>query len=79
GPYGPYIQSERLDIYKGYIQELLDSGKAYYCFCSKERLDEVREQQKEAGETPKYDGHCRNLSKEEVEAKLAAGEEHVIR
>ncbi|MGL5652606.1 MAG: glutamate--tRNA ligase [Paraclostridium sp.] len=79
GPYGPYIQSERLDIYKGYIQELLDSGKAYYCFCSKERLDKVREQQKEAGETPKYDGHCRNLSKEEVEAKLAAGEEHVIR
>ncbi|WP_278681836.1 glutamate--tRNA ligase [Paraclostridium bifermentans] len=79
GPYGPYIQSERLDIYKNYIQELLDSGKAYYCFCSKERLDEVREQQKEAGETPKYDGHCRNLSKEEVEAKLAAGEEHVIR
>jgi nondiscriminating glutamyl-tRNA synthetase len=79
GPYGPYIQSERLDIYKDYIQQLLDSGKAYYCFCSKERLDEVREKQKEAGETPKYDGHCRNLSKEEVEAKLAAGEEHVIR
>ncbi|MEG1870791.1 MAG: glutamate--tRNA ligase, partial [Peptostreptococcaceae bacterium] len=79
GPYGPYIQSERLDIYKDYIQQLLDSGKAYYCFCSKERLDEVREKQKEAGETPKYDGHCRDLSKEEVEAKLAAGEEHVIR
>ena len=79
GPYGPYIQSERLDIYKDYIKQLLDSGKAYYCFCSKERLDGVREQQKEAGETPKYDGHCRNLSKEEVEAKLAAGEEYVIR
>ncbi|CEN79410.1 glutamate--tRNA ligase [Paraclostridium sordellii] len=79
GEYGPYIQSERLDIYKDYIQQLLDSGKAYYCFCSKERLDEVREKQKEAGETPKYDGNCRNLSKEEVEAKLAAGEEYVIR
>ncbi len=79
GEYGPYIQSERLDIYKDYIQQLLDNGKAYYCFCSKERLDEVREKQKEAGETPKYDGHCRNLSKEEVEAKLAAGEEYVIR
>ena len=79
GEYGPYIQSERLDIYKDYIKQLLDSGKAYYCFCSKERLDEVREKQKEAGETPKYDGHCRNLSKEEVEAKLAAGEEYVIR
>lgn len=79
GEYGPYIQSERLGIYKDYIQQLLDSGKAYYCFCSKERLDEVREKQKEAGETPKYDGNCRNLSKEEVEAKLAAGEEYVIR
>ncbi|CEJ72131.1 glutamyl-tRNA ligase [[Clostridium] sordellii] len=79
GEYGPYIQSERLDIYKDYIQQLLDNGKAYYCFCSKERLDEVREKQKEAGETPKYDGNCRNLSKEEVEAKLAAGEEYVIR
>lgn len=79
GPYGPYIQSERLDIYTDYIQQLLDSGKAYYCFCSKERLDEVREKQKESGETPKYDGNCRDLSKEEVEAKLAAGEEHVIR
>ena len=79
GPYGPYIQSERLDIYKEHIQTLLDSGKAYYCFCSKERLDEVREKQKEAGETPKYDGHCRDLSKEEIEAKIAAGEEYVIR
>ncbi|MBP3931206.1 MAG: glutamate--tRNA ligase, partial [Peptostreptococcaceae bacterium] len=79
GLYGPYIQSERLDIYKEHIQTLLDSGKAYYCFCSKERLDEVREKQKEAGETPKYDGHCRDLSKEEIEAKIAAGEEYVIR
>ena len=58
GENGPYIQSERLDIYKKYIQELLDNGKAYYCFCTKERLDEVREKQKEAGETPRYDGHC---------------------
>ena len=79
GEYGPYIQSERLDIYKEYIQQLLDSGKAYYCFCTKERLDEVREKQKEAGETPRYDGHCRDLSKEEIEAKIAAGEEYVIR
>ena len=63
GEYGPYIQSERLDIYQQYIKELLDSGKAYYCFCTKERLDEVREKQKEAGETPRYDGHCRDLLK----------------
>ena len=79
GEYGPYIQSERLDIYKKYIEELLESGKAYYCFCTKERLDEVREKQKAAGETPKYDGHCRDLTKEEVEAKLAEGIPYVIR
>ena len=79
GEYGPYIQSERLDIYQQYIKELLDSGKAYYCFCTKERLDEVREKQKEAGETPRYDGHCRDLTQEEIDAKIAAGEPYVIR
>ena len=79
GENGPYIQSERLDIYKKYIQELLDNGKAYYCFCTKERLDEVREKQKEAGETPRYDGHCRDLTEEEVQAKIAAGKPYVIR
>ncbi len=79
GDFGPYIQSERLDIYQKYIQQLLDNDQAYYCFCTKERLDEVREQQKAAGETPRYDGHCRNLSKEEVQAKLDAGEPYVIR
>lgn len=79
GEYGPYIQSERLDIYKEYIQQLLDNGQAYHCFCTKERLDDVREKQKEAGETPRYDGHCRDLTKEEVEAKIAAGEPYVIR
>lgn len=79
GEFGPYIQSERLDIYKKYIDILLEKGHAYYCFCTKERLDEVREKQKANGETPMYDKHCRNLSKEEVEAKIAAGEEYVIR
>lgn len=79
GDCGPYIQSERLDIYKKYINQLLESGQAYYCFCTKERLDEVREKQKAAGETPRYDGHCRNLPKEEVEARIAAGEPYVIR
>ncbi|MBO3445445.1 glutamate--tRNA ligase [Clostridium sp. CCUG 7971] len=79
GEYGPYIQSERLDIYKEYIKELLDDGKAYYCFCTKERLDSVREKQKEAGETPRYDGNCRDLTKEEIDAKIAAGEPYVIR
>lgn len=79
GDCGPYIQSERLDIYKKYINQLLESGQAYYCFCTRERLDEVREKQKAAGETPRYDGHCRNLPKEEVEARIAAGEPYVIR
>ncbi|GAA3644039.1 glutamate--tRNA ligase [Asaccharospora irregularis] len=79
GEYGPYVQSQRLDIYQKYIKQLLDNGQAYYCFCTKERLDKVREEQKEAGETPKYDGHCRELSKEEVKAKIDAGEPYVIR
>lgn len=79
GEYGPYIQSERLDIYKKYIEKLLDEGKAYYCFCSKERLDEVREKQRENGENPKYDGHCKSLTKEEIKSKIENGEEYVIR
>ncbi|MCI9978233.1 glutamate--tRNA ligase [Clostridioides difficile] len=79
GEYGPYIQSQRLDIYQEYIKQLLDSGKAYYCFCTKERLDEVRDAQRAAGETAKYDGHCKNLSKEEVEANIKAGIPYVIR
>ncbi len=79
GNYGPYIQSERLHIYKKYIDNLVEKGYAYYCFCSKERLDEVREQQKNEGKTPMYDRHCLNLSKEEIEKKIAAKEEYVIR
>jgi len=79
GEYGPYIQSERLAIYNQYIEKLLEEGKAYYCFCSKERLEKVREEQKARGETPRYDGHCRNLSPEEVKARLDAGEPYVIR
>ncbi|MCC5910789.1 MAG: glutamate--tRNA ligase [Clostridiaceae bacterium] len=79
GEYGPYVQSQRLDLYKEYIKNLLDSGDAYHCFCSKERLDEVRENQKTAGQTPKYDGFCKSLTKEAVEKKMAAGEPYVIR
>jgi nondiscriminating glutamyl-tRNA synthetase len=79
GEYGPYIQSQRLHIYKEYIQELLDKGHAYYCFCSKERIDKVREIQKSEGKIPRYDGFCRGLSKEEVEQKIANGESYVIR
>lgn len=79
GEYGPYIQSERLSIYKKYIQQLIDEGKAYYCFCSKERLSRLRDEQRAAGETPRYDGHCRNLTPEEVQEKINNGEPYVIR
>ncbi|HAS74576.1 MAG TPA: glutamate--tRNA ligase [Clostridiales bacterium UBA8960] len=79
GAYGPYIQSNRLEIYKKHAETLVEKGHAYYCFCSRERLDEIRETQKSQGLTPKYDGFCRALSKEEVKAKLQAGVAHVVR
>ena len=67
---GPFIQTERLDIYNKYIKQLLDKGHAYYCFCSPERLKSLNS---------KYDRHCLNLSKEEIEKKLKNNEPHVIR
>jgi glutamyl-tRNA synthetase len=79
GPYGPYRQSERLDIYREYTQKLVDSGHAYACFCTAERLDKVRAEQKAQNLTTRYDGHCRNLSKDEVAKLKAAGTPHVIR
>lgn len=79
GEFGPYMQSRRLEIYQKHIKQLLHQEDAYHCFCSKERIERVREEQKSRGETPKYDGHCKGLSKEEVEEKIKAGEEYVIR
>ena len=79
GPVGPYVQSERMGIYKEYAEKLVEMGKAYYCFCDKARLEELHTIQKASGQVTKYDGHCRNLSPEEVQAKLAAGEAYVIR
>lgn len=79
GNYGPYVQSQRLEIYQKYIQQLLEQGDAYYCFCDKERLETVREMQKANNETPKYDGHCRTLSQEEIKEKLEAKIPYVIR
>ncbi|MDN5352350.1 MAG: nondiscriminating glutamyl-tRNA synthetase [Clostridiales bacterium] len=79
GDFGPYTQSDRLDIYKPYAEQLIENGHAYHCFCTKERLDALRQEQKEQGLTPKYDGHCRNLSKEEVDQRIAAGESYVVR
>ncbi|MDD2232922.1 MAG: glutamate--tRNA ligase [Sphaerochaetaceae bacterium] len=80
GPYGPYIQSERYDIYRKYAQQLVDSGMAYYCFCTPERLEALRSEQ-EASHSPEqgYDRHCRNLSKDEVQALLDQGLKPVIR
>ena len=79
GEYGPYIQSERIDIYKKYALELVEKGAAYYCFCTEERLDKLREVASLNKQAFMYDGHCRNLSKEEVEEKLSKGVPYVIR
>lgn len=79
GPYSPYTQSEKLVIYKEKAKELVEAGHAYYCFCSKERLEEVREKDRAEKRPPKYDRHCRNLSQDEVKKKLANGETYVIR
>ena len=78
GDYGPYVQSERLGLYKPYAEQLVKEGKAYRCFCSKERLEALRSSAKE-GEVIGYDRHCRDLPEEEIEAKLAAGVPYVIR
>ncbi len=79
GKFGPYIQSQRQDVYNKYIQELLDQKKAYYCFCTAERLTEMRESQQAKKQAPRYDRCCRDLRAEEVQAKLDKSEDFVIR
>ena len=83
GGYGPYVQSERMKtgVYLDYAKQLVEKGEAYYCFCTKERLEELRASSKteDAKEIAKYDKHCLHLSKEEVQAKLDAGIPYVIR
>jgi len=80
GPQEPYVQSKRLEIYRKYAEELVDKGAAYRCFCSKERLDELRKEQQAAGAPiTKYDKRCLLFSKEEVEKKLSESESYVIR
>ncbi len=81
GGYGPYVQSERMKtgIYMKYAKELIDKGEAYYCFCDKERLASLKTEVVEGKEITVYDKHCLGLSKEEVEANLAAGKPFVIR
>ena len=77
GDFGPYVQSERLNMYKPYAEQLIKDGKAYRCFCTKERLESLRENA--ADGVGGYDRHCRNLSEEEIEANLKAGIPYVIR
>lgn len=79
GPVGPYIQSERMGIFKDYALKLIESGHAYYCFCTKERIEELHAVQKASHISPMYDRHCRNLPEEEVQKLLAEGVPYVIR
>ncbi|HKI77596.1 MAG TPA: glutamate--tRNA ligase [Ignavibacteriaceae bacterium] len=79
GDFGPYKQSERLPIYKRLTDRLIKEKKAYHCFCSKERIEKVREKQKEEGLQPKYDKHCLNLSESEIKDNLKNGLPSVIR
>ena len=81
GEYGPYVQSERMKtgIYLKYAKELVDKGEAYYCFCTKERLDSLKTEIVEGKEISIYDKHCLSLSKEEVEKNLNEGKPYVIR
>lgn len=79
GKYGPYVQSERRDIYKKYAEELVAKKEAYYCFCTKERLDMLRENSEALKKPFKYDKHCCYMSQEEVAENLANGLPYVIR
>ncbi|KKQ51032.1 MAG: Glutamate-tRNA ligase [Parcubacteria group bacterium GW2011_GWD2_38_11] len=79
GDFGPYIQSERLDLYKKYAEQLVEEGKAYYCFCTPDRLEKMRKDQLAQKQAPKYDRHCLNLSEEEIKQKLASEVPFVVR
>jgi glutamyl-tRNA synthetase len=79
GPNGPYLQSQRLDIYAEWAQKFLEQGDAYFCYCSPEELEAVREEQRKANVAPGYNGHCRELTAEQVAAYKAQGREGVIR
>ncbi|XP_044203502.1 probable glutamate--tRNA ligase, mitochondrial [Thunnus albacares] len=79
GPLGPYLQSQRLDLYSQTALQLVESGHAYYCFCSSQRLELLKKEALRAGQTPRYDNRCRHLRAEQVQEKLAQGTPHVIR
>lgn len=79
GPYAPYVQSERKNTYKPFAEELIEKGHAYYCFCTKERLDSLRAEAEAKNQTFMYDRHCCKLSKAEIDEKLKSGVPYVIR
>ncbi len=79
GENGPYLQSQRLDIYAEWAQKFLDQKDAYYCYCSPEEVEAVREAQRKANEAPGYNGHCRDLTSDQIAAFKAQGRAAVIR
>ena len=79
GEYGPYIQSQRMGMYMDYAKELIKKGHAYYCFCTKERLDTLKSSNEKGDAFSKYDRHCLTLSQEEIQKNLDAGMPFVIR
>ncbi len=79
GPFGPYSQSKRIDIYSSYIKKLLDEKKAYYCFCTQEELSAQKEYQASIGEPPRYVGTCRKIDPQDAQKRISAGESAVIR
>jgi glutamyl-tRNA synthetase len=79
GEFGPYKQSQRLDIYKKYLEKLLNEDKAYYCFCTEDELESKRQEHMSRGVAPKYDGTCAHLSKEIIKNNLDAKKPSVIR
>ena len=79
GEYGPYIQSQRLPLYKKYVQELLAKNKAYYCFCTPAELKQMREEQEKKKQPPRYNKQCQKLSATDVKEKLANNQPYVIR
>ena len=79
GDFAPYTQSERQGIHKKYAEQLIEKGDAYYCFCDKNRLEDVRNLQQASNTPPMYDGHCRDLSDDEIQEKLQSDTPYVIR
>jgi glutamyl-tRNA synthetase len=79
GPYGPYLQSERLEVYHSYANQLLESGWAYLCYCTPERLEALRTEQARLKQPPRYDRHCRDLSEEERGERAERGLKAVVR